>query len=143
MALSKKIILDNGMEINYHIIAMVSSYSDKPITTLYVHSFTSKEVYKKAIKKYKLIEEQQKLIVEFQELAKIEEPSDIEKTKLDKLQTKINKLADKIEVCVDYKECIANEFIENISYQDNLSIENLQEILKKESSNFNLATTVA
>lgn len=143
MAISKKILLNNGIETNYHVIGMIESNAQNNETTLFIHSFISKEIYKEAIKKSSLLEEQKELVKQFDELTEIENPTKTQQTKINRLQNKINNLANEIDKAKDYGNFIAEEYMVDVSYQEDLSIKNLQNVLIEEFVLLKNATIVA
>lgn len=144
MALSKKITLPSGAEIKYHVINMIESSTsfENYKTIVYVHSFTSKDIYKKALERDNLIKEQDDYVKEFDELYQLESPTKTQQTKMVNLQTKINDLAEKINQTKDYRVYVALETVVELPYQEDLSIANIQKVLS-ESGTFKSATIVA
>lgn len=144
MALSKKITLPSGAELKYHVISLVesSTSADNYKTTIYVYSFTSKDIYKKAVEKDKLIKQQEELLKEFDELYSLDKLTKTQQTKINNLQNKINEIADSIDQAKDLINYVALETRVELPYQEDLSLDNLQKLLS-ESGTFKSATIVA
>ena len=132
MALSKKIRLDNGLELNYHVIDIIETTSVNSIK-VQLDSFISKEYYDKAIIKDLKLKEQKDLIVKFNELASKEELTKSEQTKINRLQEKINKLADEIDNSNDYFNYVLIENIVELYDITGFSKQNIEnELLKSD-----------
>lgn len=129
MALSKKIKLPNGLELNYHVISIVES--DLTDTRVKVDSFMSKDFYNKAIIKYNKEREQQDLIYQFDKLASKSDLTKEEQDNLSKIQTKINKLANDINSASDYGEYVLREIFISLRNIDDFSIDNIEDKLLK------------
>lgn len=144
MALSKKITLPSGAEIKYHVVSMIENSTSKENykTTVYIHSFISKDIYKKAIEREKLIKKQRVYLEEFDNLQLLDSLTDTQQTKMNNLQTKINDLADAIYQVKDFTVYAALETIVELPYQEDLSLANIQKLLI-ESGTFKSATIVA
>lgn len=129
MALSKKVILPNGLELNYHVISIVES--DLTDTKIKVDSFMSKDFYNKAMIKVSKEREQHDLIHQFDELANKSDLTEEEESNISKLQIKINKLADDINSASDYGEYVLGETFISLRNIDDFSIDNIEnQILK-------------
>ena len=141
MALSKQIELDNGVNLNYHVIHIVETTSATSAKVL-LHGFTSKEYYIKAIQKDNLLNKQRDLVNEFTPLMEKEEPTKTEQKKLDKLQKQINDLADEIENTLDYESYVLGELIIEVNELENLSKEAVEKAFLN-TKQFKLAKLVS
>ena len=109
MALSKKITLPNGVELNYHKVSNIEV--NKESIKVKVHSFISKDTYNKSQQKSKMIEEQEKLVKEFDELNSKDKLTKAQTTKVNKLVEQINDLANDISNQLEYIQFVIVETI--------------------------------
>ena len=131
MALSKKITLPNGVELNYHKVSNIEV--NKESIKVKVHSFISKDTYNKSQQKSKMIEEQEKLVKEFDELNSKDKLTKAQTTKVNKLVEQINDLANDISNQLEYIQFVIVETIIEITFIENFSCSNIEkELLKTE-----------
>ena len=122
MALSKKITLPNGVELNYHKVSNIEV--NKESIKVKVHSFISKDTYNKSQQKSKMIEEQEKLVKEFDELNSKDKLTKAQTTKVNKLVEQINDLANDISNQLEYIQFVIVETIIEIPFIENFSCSN-------------------
>ena len=130
MSLSKEIILANGVNLKYHVLANAEIVSNNKIR-LAIHSFISKDYYELAIKKNNLIKEQEALTIEFNDLNEKEKLTKTQQTKIENLVSKINELADEINKCNNYIDYIILENFIEIPIKDSFNKEDLEKELLK------------
>ena len=131
MALSQKITLPNGVELNYHKVSNIEV--NKESIKVKVHSFISKDTYNKSQQKSKMIEEQEKLVKEFDELNSKDKLTKAQTTKVNKLVEQINDLANDISNQLEYIQFVIVETIIEIPFIENFSCSNIEkELLKTE-----------
>ena len=128
MALSKKIKLDNGIEVNYYVVNIIETINSNSVK-VQLDGFGHKNFYNKAIEKIIKLKEQKDLIQQFNEIASKEKLLKTDQTKLDKLQTKINNLADKIDNLIDYENYILTKEIIILNNIYDFSKENIEKEL--------------
>ena len=126
MAISKKLILDNGVESKYHIVSLVNSKFNEDIEVR-VSSFISKDYYSKAIKQNTLIKEKLKLDEEIDVLLKDE--SKIEEAF--SLQTKSNELLNEISELPSFEEFITDNNTIYIPFKDGFDLDYIENELIK------------
>lgn len=132
MALSKKIKLDNGIEINYHVVNIIETTSINSVK-VQLDAFMSKNYYEEALIKDIKIKEQDNLLIKFNELMSKENPTKTEQNKINKLQEKINKLADEIDSCLNYDNYVLAENIIELYNIEDFSKQNIEnELLKSD-----------
>lgn len=127
MALLKKIILENGIETNYHILAGLDYDKSNSNTVIEVHSFVSEDFYKKSLEKQQMTIKQQAYINEFNKLNNAEKTAEDE-IRITELYTIINDLADKINNLHSYIEFVVKSTKMTIS-TDDFSIQHIEKLL--------------
>lgn len=127
MALITKIITENGIELNYHIVSIVES--SKFETRVLLHSFISKHYYNEALVKEKLIENQIEMLNKFDELCNLEEITQSQKEELNRLQQEINNLADEIDNREDYNTYVLGETTIYLPPIQDLSLKNIEQLI--------------
>lgn len=129
MALSKKIVLSNGVELNYFKINNIEVSLDN--IKIHLDAFINKEVYNLSSKKKDMIEDQSKLVEEFKKLDEKEKLTKKQEERKTELFNKVNDLADIIDKEKDYdKYVIVNtEYI--LPYIDDFSEVSLEKELLK------------
>jgi len=126
MAISKKLSLDNGVEMKYHTVSLITAEYNKDIIVEVV-SFISKEYYLKAIEQNNLIIEKDKID---KELSEAFEKGDLEKAL--KLQDKSNSLFVKIDGLQPFDTYIIQTNILHIPYKDGFTLEYIENELVKD-----------
>lgn len=130
MALSKKVILDNGVEYNFFKIGIIQANINTGIKVI-LDCFKNEGIYNTYKERHQLLKDQEALLVKFNKIESKEEPTKKEEEKLKELQTEINSIADKInEIGLD-DELIAGTLEIRIPYVEDLSVTNIQKELTK------------
>lgn len=130
MALSKKIILDNGVEYNIFKIGIIQADISTGIKVV-LDCFRNETVYDLYKERHQLLDEQETLLTKFNKLESREELTNKEKEKLAELQNEINSKADRINEIGPDNELIAGTLEITIPYVENLSVANIQKELTK------------
>ena len=125
MAISKKLILDNGIEYKYHIVGLVEAKYNKYIK-VNVLSFISKDLYNKAIEQNTLLREKEIIDKELETLLN----TDLEKFL--KLQDKSNELFVKINELKPFNDYIIENFEVTIPYKDGFNLAYIESELIKD-----------
>jgi hypothetical protein len=126
MAISKKLSLDNGVEMKYHIISLITTEYNKDITVEVV-SFISKDYYLKAIEQNNLIIEKDKIDKEIKEAFDID---DLDKAL--QLQDESNNLFIRIGELQPFDTYIIQTNILHIPYKDGFTLEYIENELVKD-----------
>ncbi len=130
MALSKKIILDNGVEYNIFKVGIIQADISTGIKVV-LDCFRNETVYDLYKERHQLLDEQETLLTKFNKLESREELTNKEKEKLAELQNEINSKADRINEIGPDNELIAGTLEITIPYVENLSVANIQKELTK------------
>lgn len=131
MALENKMILPNGVEINYHVISLIEV--TKQSIKVVLNGFKSKEYYDKAMTKINLQLEQKKLSIDFYTLNSKEKLTKSQESKRIELMNKINDLANQINDSLEYSQYVLGEYTLELSPIDNFSISSIEnQILKQD-----------
>ena len=130
MALSKKIILDNGVEYNIFKIGIIQADISTGIKVV-LDCFRNETIYDLYKERHQLLDEQETLLTKFNKLESREELTNKEKEKLAELQNEINSKADRINEIGPDNELIAGTLEITIPYVENLSVANIQKELTK------------
>ena len=126
MAISKKVKLDNGINLTYHTINTIF-IRDNSIDII-LDSFMSKKYFDLATKRDKLLQEQKQYNTKFNELY-LADLSEKEEKELDKLAKKINEIANKIDECDYYNDFVLARQNINVPFISDFSIKNIEEYL--------------
>lgn len=126
MAISKKVKLDNGINLTYHTINTIF-IRDNSIDII-LDSFMSKKYFDLATKRDKLLQEQKQYNTKFNELY-LADLSEKEEKELDKLAKKINEIANKIDECDYYNDFVLARQNINVPFMSDFSIKNIEEYL--------------
>lgn len=126
MAISKKVKLDNGINLTYHTINTIF-IRDNSIDIV-LDSFMSKKYFDLATKRDKLLQEQKQYNTKFNELY-LADLSEKEEKELDKLAKKINEIANKIDECDYYNDFVLAKQNINVPFMSDFSIKNIEEYL--------------
>lgn len=126
MAISKKVKLDNGINLTYHTINTIF-IRDNSIDII-LDSFMSKKYFDLATKRDKLLQEQKQYNTKFNELY-LADLSEKEEKELDKLAKKINEIANKIDECNYYNDFVLARQNINVPFISDFSIKNIEEYL--------------
>lgn len=126
MAISKKVKLDNGINLTYHTINTIF-IRDNSIDII-LDSFMSKKYFDLATKRNKLLQEQKQYNTKFNELY-LADLSEKEEKELDKLAKKINEIANKIDECDYYNDFVLARQNINVPFMSDFSIKNIEEYL--------------
>ena len=126
MAISKKVKLDNGINLTYHTINTIF-IRDNSIDIV-LDSFMSKKYFDLATKRNKLLQEQKQYNTKFNELY-LADLSEKEEKELDKLAKKINEIANKIDECDYYNDFVLAKQNINVPFMSDFSIKNIEEYL--------------
>ena len=126
MAISKKVKLDNGINLTYHTINTIF-IRDNSIDII-LDSFMSKKYFDLATKRNKLLQEQKQYNTKFNELY-LADLSEKEEKELDKLAKKINEIANKIDECNYYNDFVLARQNINVPFMSDFSIKNIEEYL--------------
>ena len=140
MALSKKITLSNGVELNYHKVANVEV--DKEKIKVRIYSFISKDFYMKALDKKELQLKQNELINEFDELNNKDKLTKTQENKVNKLVDEINNLAEEISKAAEFETYVILENVIEIPFIEDFSLSNIEKELLK-TDDFKSARIVA
>ena len=130
MALSKKIIFDNGVDYNIFTIGIIQADISTGIKVV-LDCFRNETVYGLYKERHQLLDEQETLLTKFNKLESREELTNKEKEKLAELQNEINSKADRINEIGPDNELIAGTLEITIPYVENLSVANIQKELTK------------
>ena len=126
MAISKKVKLDNGINLTYHTINTIF-IRDNSIDII-LDSFMSKKYFDLATKRNKLLQEQKQYNTKFNELY-LADLSEKEEKELDKLAKKINEIANKIDECDYYNDFVLARQNISVPFISDFSIKNIEEYL--------------
>lgn len=129
LRLNTKIQLDNGAIAEHYILAIVSVTTKKIELTL--DGFINSDIADKALRKHLLKAEQRALITKFDEMMKIENPTEEEQKEINELQDKVNQLYTEIDEAAEYSELVIDCEHTSIPYSDSITEDYIfEEIVK-------------